>query len=205
MSSFEWLVVGLGNPGTKYERNRHNIGWMVIDNLIEKYNLSLSEEKKAHIAQLNYKRKNVILAKPTTYMNLSGKAVQSLKIKFKIPNERIMAIVDDYNLPLGKLHLKFGGSDAGHNGIASIIQEINDKNFYRLRCGIGNDFPKGMLVEYVLSNFRNDEADTLNLMIQKAVQSIETVIEFGAARAMTLINSERLWKSKSNNQEVLND
>ncbi len=140
---------------------------MVIDKLIEKYNLSLSEEKKAYIAQLNYKRKNVILAKPTTYMNLSGKAIQSLKIKFKIPNERIIAIVDDYNLPLGKLHLKFGGSDAGHNGISSIIQEINDKNFYRLRCGIGNDFPKGMLVEYVLSNYRNDEADTLNFFFIK--------------------------------------
>lgn len=206
MTNVDWLIVGLGNPGIKYEKNRHNVGWMVLDALIKKYDLKETQESKKYIsAKWNFKRKNLILAKPLTFMNLSGKAVQVLKIKYKVPDERILVVVDDYNLPVGRLHLKAGGSDGGHNGVASIIEEIKNNNFYRLRCGIGNDFPKGMLVEYVLSDFRAEETEDVELMIFKAVQSIETVVEFGAARAMTLINSERLWKNSSIKKEDPND
>ena len=206
MTNIDWLIVGLGNPGIKYEKNRHNVGWMVIDAIIKKYGLNETQESKKYIfSKWSFKRKNVILAKPLTFMNLSGKAVQALKIKYKIPDERILVVVDDYNFPVGKVHLKAGGSDGGHNGIASIIEETKKNSFYRLRCGIGNDFPKGMLVEYVLSDFRTEEIDDLNNMINKAVQSIETVVEFGAAHAMTLINSERLWKNLPIKNEDTND
>lgn len=205
MTNFDWLIVGLGNPGLKYYRNRHNIGWMIIDRFIDKYNLKTEDEKKAIIAKFSYKGKNVILAKPTTYMNLSGKAIQMLKIKYKFPDDRILVVVDDYNFPVGKIHLKAGGSDGGHNGIASIIEEVRNNNFYRLRCGIGNDFPKGMLVEHVLSDFRDDEQQNLELMINHAIDAIETVIEFGAARAMTLINSERLWRNNQKQNGGEND
>lgn len=206
MSSSKWLIVGLGNPGVKYEKNRHNVGWMILDSFAKKHNLDFQNINSiGHFSKMTFKGNTAFLVKPTTYMNNSGSAVIGLCRKFGINSENILVLVDEYNFEVGRLHLKNSGSDGGHNGIASIIERLGTDKFYRLRCGIGNDFRNGELVDYVLSDFPEQDIENLNLMIDKSIDSIETVLEFGAARAMTLINSGRLWRTNKTKEEIKND
>ncbi len=206
MANSKWLIVGLGNPGKKYECNRHNIGWMVADSFAAKHNATFQNiSAVGYFTKITFKGNSALLIKPTTYMNNSGNAVLALTRKFGISSEQILVIVDEYNFEVGKLHLKNSGSDGGHNGTASIIYRLGTDKFYRLRCGIGSDFPSGELVDYVLTDFPEKDIDKVKIMIDQAVASIETVIEFGAARAMTLINSGRLWRPKTQKLEENSD
>ncbi len=186
----DWIIVGLGNPGMKYERTRHNIGWLVVDALAKKHGKSFVEGKGQWMeAEIKLRRNVVLLVKPTTYMNASGEAVSKLTKIHIITAERVIAVTDEYNFPVGKVHIKQGGSDGGHNGITSIIEELRTPNFWRLRCGIGKNFQPGGMVEYVLSNFTAEEAGDLEAGIARACNSIEHFIITGAARAMSAINS----------------
>ncbi|MBS1538427.1 MAG: aminoacyl-tRNA hydrolase [Bacteroidetes bacterium] len=186
----DWIIAGLGNPGSNYERTRHNIGWMVIDAIANKHGKSLQPGKGQWMeAEIKLRRNTVLLVKPTTYMNASGEAIIKLARLHKLPPERIIAVVDEYNFPVGKVHIKQGGSDGGHNGITSLIEELKTPNFWRLRCGIGKNFQPGGMIDYVLSNFSPDETADLEIGITRATNSIEHFIIAGAARAMSAINS----------------
>ncbi len=192
--SIDYLIVGLGNPGKQYENTRHNIGWMVASHFIEKHNGAINSSLIYKFSEINYAKKNVIVAMPTTYMNLSGEAIVKLKNKYSLSNEQIIIVVDEYNFPLGKIHLKKDGSDGGHNGILSIIEELNSTNFYRLRCGIDKNFGSGELVEYVLNPFTNEELDKLNLSLYKSVVALEMIIKDGINKAINNINNDKFWE-----------
>ncbi|ROL61202.1 aminoacyl-tRNA hydrolase [Bacteroidetes/Chlorobi group bacterium ChocPot_Mid] len=192
--NFDWLIVGLGNPDKKYFANRHNIGWMVVSELNKKHKGKFTLNSKYYYQSfLTIESKPLFLALPTTYMNNSGLALSKITSKYNIPTEKIVIIVDDYNFPLGKIHLKSGGSHGGHNGIASIIEHLQTPDFFRLRCGIGKNFAPGEMANYVLSDFTENEIDERNIMINKGVISIETLVRLDAPRAMSLINSGQLW------------
>ena len=198
----DWLVVGLGNPGARYAETRHNIGWMVAEAFARKHTIkkSASSAQEAlfsvgkgdwHEARCSVKGADVVVILPTTYMNLSGKAAVQASKTFHIPVGRIIAVVDEYNFPLGRIHLKNSGSDGGHNGTASMIEELGTSSFFRLRCGIDKKFGAGQLVEYVLSPFVPEEIAARDAMIDESVRALETLIELGAARAMQAINVQK--------------
>jgi len=189
-----YLILGLGNPGEKYRNTRHNVGWMVAQKLINEKNLKITDKTRYYeIAEFYYNGKTNLVGVPLTFMNLSGEAVVRLMVKYKIPIEKILIIVDEYNFPLGKIHLKQGGGDGGHNGVASIIQKLNNPNFLRMRLGIDRNFGQGELVDYVLSEFKDDEREQLNAMLDNSIKSINYLIENGFARAASEVNSGKLF------------
>ncbi len=193
-SKAEFLFVGLGNPGSRYAGNRHNIGWMVISRLI----MNCRKEPAPYspdylLAPLRIEGKAVLAAMPTTFMNRSGRAVSSIAKAFSIPNDRIVAVLDEYNFPVGRLHLKLGGSDGGHNGISSITEHLGNDNFYRLRCGIDRNFGQGCMADYVLSDFEQDELNARNMMIENAVIALRHIVRVGTQRAMSDINSGKIF------------
>jgi len=193
----EWLIVGLGNPGARYAETRHNIGWMVADDFARKHtitkNTPLFSAGKGdwYEARCTVGGTDVAVILPTTYMNLSGKAAAHASRHFHIPKERIVALVDEYNFPVGRIHLKNSGSDGGHNGTSSMIEELGTRAFFRLRCGIDKKFGPGELVDYVLKPFAAEEIASRDAMIEKAVAALETLIEVGAARAMQIVNVQK--------------
>lgn len=189
MSNVEWMIVGLGNPGNRYEKTRHNIGWMVCNGLTAPKIVEWSKGRGDYVqANISLRKVPVIMILPTTYMNNSGKAVAEARTRYNVPVERIIVIADEYNFPVGKIHLKQGGSDGGHNGIASVIKELGIGNFWRMRCGIGRDFQPGEMAEYVLSPFAED-GDVAG-MIAKSRKALELFIAGGnPQRALSLINS----------------
>lgn len=191
----EWLIAGLGNPGKRYVHSRHNIGWMVLTELAARYKKPVMAFSSIYMHAAMRIEGNLVLGiLPTTYMNKSGEAVRKVCELYDIPNDRVVVVADEYNFPLGKLHLRPGGGDGGHNGILSIIDELNTTDFYRLRCGIGKNFPEGGMVEYVLRNFEEPEIPLKTQMINEAVDSIECLVRNGAGKAMSMINSGSLWK-----------
>jgi PTH1 family peptidyl-tRNA hydrolase len=192
----DWLIVGLGNPGKKYVNTRHNIGWMVAEAFAEKHKAKFLPSLIYQHTTISIYNTKAMICLPTTYMNASGEAVSKLSMKFSIPAENIVVIVDEYNFPLGKIHLKSGGSDGGHNGVFSVIEALESREFLRLRCGIDRNFSAGGLIDYVLSNFTSDDSAVLKQMIKNAVTSIDRLLEIGVSRAMSDINSEILWKEK---------
>ena len=193
----DWLVVGLGNPGSRYEQTRHNIGWMVVHSLCEKSGKPLRASSSIYLLS-NFKIAgvDVAVAAPTTFMNASGEAVVKLSKKLGLPADKIVVIADEYNFELGKIHLRLDGSDGGHNGLASVIDELGTMDFYRLRCGIGRNFPAGGMVDYVLSDFLTEDQEMRSLMVARAVDAIEYLIRNGSERAMSAINSGSLWGTK---------
>jgi len=193
----EWLIAGLGNPGKQYADTRHNIGWMVASAIIAKYKTKIKSSLIYHYSLLSIGSSSVLVSLPTTFMNNSGEAIGKLMKKYKIPFDKICIIVDEYNFPLGKIHLKDNGSDGGHNGVESVINYLDSIEFLRLRCGIGKNFPMGGMVDYVLSNFNESEIEQRDIMISNSVTAIEYLVKYGKIRAMTDINSERLWKSEN--------
>jgi PTH1 family peptidyl-tRNA hydrolase len=193
--SYKYLIVGLGNPGAEYAKTRHNIGWMVADAFVEKQQSSFKDGKGDwYEAEVQYRRQSILVVKPTTYMNLSGEAVKVLMRKHQIASDRIIAIVDEYNFPVGKIHLKTVKSDGGHNGIASLIQHIPKADFSLLRCGIAKNFGPGELVRYVLAPFAEAEQAHVQSMIEMGVKALETVAAHGILKSMNIINS---WKSST--------
>jgi len=194
MEHFDWLFIGLGNPKPKYFNNRHNIGWSVITKFLQKNNIDFFEQTRSYkVAKNRIADKNILFALPLTYMNLSGEAALKLIAKYKIKIENFVILVDEYNFPLGKIHLKQGGSDGGHNGVASIIENLNTPNFLRLRLGIGKNFGQGELVDYVLSDFSDDEISEVENMQNKAIDAIIHLVKTNYSRAASDINSQKLW------------
>lgn len=186
----KYLVVGLGNIGPEYAGTRHNIGFMILDAFAEASNISFSTERYGDVARMRLKNKQLILLKPSTYMNLSGNAVRYWKDKESIDINNILVIVDDLALPFGAIRLKPKGSDAGHNGLKSIAQMLGTEDYPRLRFGIGNDFPRGRQIEYVLGCFTLDQRQQLPVRIDVAVDAIKTFCLAGIQTAMCDFNNK---------------
>jgi len=184
----KYLIVGLGNIGPEYADTRHNIGFMVADELVKSAKTSFTNLRLAYYAELSHKGRKVYVIKPTTYMNLSGKAVNYWMQELKIPVENVLIIVDDLALPLGTLRLKPKGSAAGHNGLRSIESTLGHNNYSRLRFGISDNFPKGRQVDYVLSGFDDDEQPELPALIDRSVEMIYSFVTAGAELTMTRFN-----------------
>lgn len=191
MNIAQWLVIGLGNPGERYERTRHNVGFMVADFLVKNHRAEFKEQRSDPAwfeARYTYERESITVLKPLTFMNLSGTAVRKKANFLGIAPGRCIVITDEYNFPVGRIHLRKGGSDGGHNGLTSIIQELNTTEFWRLRCGIGREFGPGGLVDYVLSPFPEAEQVLLGQAVHAAAEAIDTIVRVGAERAMQIVN-----------------
>ena len=186
----KYLIVGLGNIGDEYRNTRHNIGFMILDAFAEASNISFSTERYGDVARCRLKNKQLILLKPSTYMNLSGNAVRYWKEKESIPLENILVVVDDLALPLGAIRIKPSGSDAGHNGLKHIAQMLGGQSYARLRFGIGNDFPRGCQVDYVLGNFQAEQKTLLKERIGIAVDAIKDCVLAGIQHAMCQYNNK---------------
>jgi len=184
----KFLIVGLGNPGDEYAHTRHNIGYDVVNAFVIKHEGSFKTDRLAYTAEIKWKGKKFICICPTTFMNLSGKAVKYWMDKEKIPLENILVIVDEVALPLSKLRLRASGSDAGHNGLKSIHESIGTTGYPRLRFGIGNDYPRGMQADFVLGKWRKSEEPLVKLKIGKAAETIETFATAGITTAMNQVN-----------------
>ncbi|NEU07488.1 aminoacyl-tRNA hydrolase [Flavihumibacter sp. R14] len=184
----KYLIVGLGNIGPEYADTRHNIGFMIADELAKNAKVSFSNLRLAYYTELTHKSRKLFVIKPTTYMNLSGKAVNYWMQELKIPIENVLVIVDDLALPLGTVRLKPKGSAAGHNGLRSIESVLGTVNYARLRFGIGDNYPKGRQVDYVLSGFDDDEQPELPALIDRSVEMINSFVSAGAELTMTRFN-----------------
>lgn len=186
MSKF--LIVGLGNIGATYVNTRHNIGFDVVDAFVAKHEGSFRSDRLADMAEIKYKGRNLTIIKPTTYMNLSGKAVKYWMDKEKIQQDHILVIVDELALPLDKVRIRPSGSAAGHNGLSNIQECLGSDQYPRLRFGIGNQFPKGGQVDFVLGKWNAEEWPLVKLKIEKSVEIIETVVFRGLTEAMNQWN-----------------
>ncbi len=188
LDSKSFLIVGLGNIGQEYERTRHNIGFDVLDALAKKREVSFLADRLASSLLIKLKGKKIYCIKPTTYMNLSGKALKFWMDSFKIQQENILVIADDLALPLAKLRLRRKGSDAGHNGLKSINEVLGSTEYARLRFGIGNAFDKGQQVNFVLGKWEESEVEAVANGIEQAVNAIELFVLEGCDRAMLKYN-----------------
>lgn len=185
----KFLIVGLGNIGPEYELTRHNIGFLTLDRLADQEGLTFEHDRHAFKTELKFKGRSMMLIKPTTYMNLSGKAVNYWLQQLNIPIENLLIITDDVALPLGKLRMRGKGSDAGHNGLKNIAQTLSTTSYPRLRFGIGDNFHKGQQVDYVLGRFTKDEFDKLPELMDKAIDMIKGFCTIGIERTMSQYNS----------------
>jgi PTH1 family peptidyl-tRNA hydrolase len=185
----KFLIIGLGNPGNEYAHTRHNIGFDVVDAFVFKQGGFFQSARLADVAEIKWKGKIFICIKPTTFMNLSGRAMKYWLDKENISIENSLTIVDDLALPLDKLRLRKSGSDAGHNGLRDIQNILGTDAYPKLRFGIGNNFPKGMQVEFVLSKWLKEEIPTVKLKIEKCIEVIENFAAIGIDKTMSLINN----------------
>lgn len=184
----KYLIAGLGNIGAEYELTRHNVGFLVLDQLADKHGGTFGNTRLADKCEFKYKGRTLHLIKPTTYMNLSGKAVAYWMNELKVPKENVLVVLDDIALPFGKIRLRSKGSSAGHNGLKSIEQLLNGQDYARLRFGIGSEFGRGQQVDYVLSNFSKEEMDQLMTPMEKAMDMILSFCTIGVERTMSLYN-----------------
>jgi peptidyl-tRNA hydrolase, PTH1 family len=170
----KYLVVGLGNIGSEYHQTRHNIGFDLLDYMAKDSGVSFKTETLGDVTEIKHKGRTIHLLKPSTYMNLSGKAV-----KLSIQSENLLVIVDDLHLDLGVMRLRDKGSDGGHNGLKDIQEKLASQVYYRLRMGIGQDFHKGQQVNFVLGKWKSDEKDKVEIMIEKASQAVKNFATIG--------------------------
>lgn len=187
----KFLVAGLGNPGTEYTQTRHNVGFLAVEKLAAEANAAWSPGKHGLISEISHKGRSILLLKPTTYMNLSGKAVAFWLQQEKIKPQNLLVITDDIALPTGRLRLKLKGSDGGHNGLKSISQSLNTIEFPRLRIGVGNDFYPGQQVQYVLGNWKENEWPLIETAIEDATVAVKTFVFEGPGPAMTATNAKK--------------
>jgi peptidyl-tRNA hydrolase, PTH1 family len=180
----KYLIVGLGNIGPEYEYTRHNVGFMVLNQLAKMQKVTFQPDRLATLATCKYRGRTLCLIKPTTYMNHSGRAVVYWLNKLKLPIEQSLVVVDDVALPFGKLRMRTQGATAGHNGLKSIEVSLGTQVYPRLRIGIGNDFPKGCQADYVLAPFTEKELETLPVPIEQACRMIDDFCTLGIARTM---------------------
>lgn len=185
----KYLIVGLGNIGSEYENTRHNIGFKVLDHLAKKKDLNFESNKLGAITHYKFKGRTLILLKPNTYMNLSGKAVRYWMTKEKIPLENLLIITDDINLKFGTIRLKTKGSDGGHNGLKDIQLQLGTQQYARFRFGIGADFAKGRQIEYVLGQWSPEEESKLEERMERAMELINSFATAGVQITMNTFNN----------------
>ena len=187
----EFVIVGLGNPGAKYETTRHNTGFMFMDVLADKYDVKLKKiQFKAVTGQTEINGHKCLLVKPQTFMNNSGESVREIVSFYKIPPEKIIVVFDDISLPCGKLRIRRKGSDGGHNGIKSIIYQINSDAFPRIKLGVGEKpHPDYDLADWVLSSFKKDELILMREACEKSVSAVELMVDGDIDKAMSNFNS----------------
>ncbi len=186
----KYLIIGLGNPGAEYENTRHNIGFKMLDKLAGLSNISFSSERLADVAKVKFKGRNLVLVKPNTFMNLSGKAVKYWMQQTKVDIENILVVTDDISLPFGIVRMRKKGSDGGHNGLKDIQNQLETSKYPRLRFGIGNDFARGSQAEYVLGDFTNQNYITMNDRMDLAVKMIQSFTTMGIGRTMSDFNGK---------------
>ncbi len=188
MSKF--LIVGLGNIGEEYARTRHNIGFMILDAIAHKSGIKFRTDRLADVAEYKFKGKTLFLVKPSTYMNLSGKAVNYWLQAEKITRENLLVITDDLALPIGTLRMKGKGSDGGHNGLKNIQEVLTTSEYNRLRVGVGNEFQKGRQVDFVLGQWSAEEEKILQPRIEMAIEMVQAFATIGVQRAMSAYNNK---------------
>jgi PTH1 family peptidyl-tRNA hydrolase len=186
----KYLIVGLGNIGAEYHETRHNIGFMVVDALAKEANVSFADKRYGFTASLSIKGRQLILLKPSTYMNLSGNAVRYYMQKENIPIEQMLIVADDIALPFGTLRLKSKGSDAGHNGLKHIADTLGTQQYARLRFGIGSDFPRGGQIDYVLGHFYEEERALLPERLKQAGEIVKSFCLAGIDITMNQYNKK---------------
>ena len=186
----KYLVVGLGNIGAEYTNTRHNIGFKILDAFAKASNSCFKTDRLGDVAQAKHKGRKLILLKPSTYMNLSGKAVQYWLQKEKIPLERLLIITDDIAIPFGTIRLKGKGSDGGHNGLKNINLLLNTSQYPRYRFGVGADFGKGRQVDYVLGEWNSDEESKMDERLTKSCELIQSFVTIGMERTMNFFNGQ---------------
>lgn len=184
----KFLVVGLGNIGSEYEETRHNIGFKVLDFLAEEESLTFESAKLGAVATFKYKGKSVLCLKPSTYMNLSGKAVNYWMEKENIALDNVLIITDDINLPFGTIRLKTKGSDGGHNGLKDIQNTLQTSQYHRFRFGVGAEFSKGKQVDYVLGQWNPEEVKALPERLKKSTDLIRSFVFAGVKNTMNQFN-----------------
>jgi peptidyl-tRNA hydrolase, PTH1 family len=189
-NSMKYLIVGLGNIGPEYAETRHNIGFMVLDYLAQKFDAKFDTGRHSFVTEIKSKGRTYVLVKPTTYMNLSGKAVSHWLSSLKLTPDQMMVITDDIALPFGKIRIRAKGSAGGHNGLKHIEQTLGHNNYPRLRFGVGDSFHKGKQVDYVLSTFSDDEKIDLPGIIEKAADSAIAFGSIGLERTMNQYNTK---------------
>lgn len=186
----KYLIVGLGNIGEEYRNTRHNIGFNVLDALAKASNIVFTDGRYGATASLSLKGRSLTLLKPSTYMNLSGNAVRYYMQKENIPLENVLIVVDDLALPFGTLRLKGKGSDAGHNGLKHIAATLGTQEYARLRFGIGNDFPRGGQIDYVLGHFTDKDMESMNERLELAGEIIKSFCLAGIQITMNQFNKK---------------
>lgn len=185
----KYLIVGLGNIGDEYINTRHNIGFTILDALTEASSIAFKTERYGSVAQYKFKGRTFILLKPSTYMNLSGKAINYWLQREKIKVENMLVIVDDLALNFGTLRIKTKGSDGGHNGLANINQVLGTQKYARLRFGIGDEFSKGKQIDYVLGKWSLEEKTNLKPRVERVIEAIKSFGTIGIERTMNSFNN----------------
>ena len=187
-STMKYLIVGLGNIGSEYDGTRHNVGFKILDSFANHNNCTFEDKRYGFISKCRVKNAELFLLKPSTYMNLSGNAVRYWLQKEKITIDRMMVICDDISLPLGKIRIRPNGSDGGHNGLKHIGSTLGSQQFTRMRFGVGNEFPRGGQVDYVLGKFSDDDISAISASIDHAESAIKTFCLNGVTMAMNIYN-----------------
>ena len=185
-----YLIVGLGNIGVEYANTRHNMGFMVLDAWAQASNISFESGRYGSTATVSFKGRKFTLLKPSTYMNLSGKAVRYWMTELKIPVENLLVISDDLNIPFGTLRLRKNGSAGGHNGLTNITELIGTQEYARIRMGIGNDFGRGQQVGYVLGELTQEEKEQMPELCKRVIDGVKAWATIGADRAMNTVNTK---------------
>ena len=189
-ATMKYLIVGLGNIGNEYDGTRHNVGFRVVDALAEVQGATFQDKRYGFICKTRVKNAELLLLKPSTYMNLSGNAVSYWMQQEKIAIENVLIIVDDLSLPVGAIRMKQNGSDAGHNGLKHIAQMLSTQNYNRLKFGIGNDFPRGGQVDFVLGKFSSEDNKAINEKVPVACDAIKAFALSGMQFAMNHYNNK---------------
>ena len=187
----KYLIAGLGNIGPEYKNTRHNIGFQILDALAEASNISFNDKRYGFVAEYKYKARTFILLRPTTYMNLSGRAVNYWLKKENIPIDKLLVLVDDIALPFGTLRVRAKGGAGGHNGLENINQVLGRNDYARLRFGVGDDFHKGFQADYVLSNWSREEVKELPAKIDSCIEIINSFGTIGTERTMNFFNKRK--------------
>lgn len=185
-----YLVAGLGNIGAEYVNTRHNMGFMVLDAWAQASNIVFTTSRYGSVAEVPFRGHKIILLKPSTFMNLSGKAVRYWMQEKNIPLERVVVICDDLNLPWGSVRMRAGGSDGGHNGLKNIAELTGSQDYPRIRLGIGNDFARGGQIDFVLGTLSQEELKQMEEISARVIEGVKTFVSQGVDRAMNQMNTK---------------